>query len=73
MLLNKLLNNLPMSLDEPWDCIFTHAGIKVSVFIQKNIHYIYDHMHKLWTTVCSEINISFLHACFFKMLETISH
>ena len=36
--------------------------------MQKNIYYIYNYMHKLWKeTVCSEINISFLHASFFKI------
>ena len=71
MLLKQLLNNLPFSLDGPLTC-FTHGSIRVNVFIEKNIYYIYNYVHKLWKTVCSEINISFLRACFFKMLETIT-
>ena len=71
MLLKQLPNNLP--IDGPWNCIFAHATIKVNAFIQKNIYHIYNYVHKIWKTVCFEINISFLHACLFKMLETISH
>ena len=73
MLLKKLLNNLHTSLDGPWNCIFAHVSIKVNVFIQKNIYYIYNYVHKLWKTGCFEIIISFLHACFFKKLEMITH
>ena len=73
MLLKQLLNNLPISLDRPWNCIFTNVSVKVNVFIQNNTYYIYKYVRKLWKTVCFEINISYLHACFFKMLETITH
>ena len=46
MLLKQLLNNLSFSLDGPWNCIFTHVSIKVNVFIQKSIYYIYNYSHK---------------------------
>ena len=46
MLLKQLHNNLPFSYDGPWNC-FTHGSIKVNVFIQKNIYYIYNYVHKL--------------------------
>ena len=46
MLLKELLNNLPFSLGGPWDSIFTYVSIKVNVFIQKNIYYIYNYMDK---------------------------
>ena len=73
MLLKQLLKYLPISLDGPWNCIFANVSIKVNVFIRKNICYVYNYVQKLWKTVSSEINISFLCACFFKMLETITH
>ena len=73
MLLKQLLKCLPISLDGPWNCIFAHVSIKVNVFIRKNIYYVYNYVHKLWKTVSSDINISFLCACVFKMLETITH
>ena len=46
MLLKQSLNNPPISLDGPRNCIFTHASIKVNVFIQKNIYYIYSYVDK---------------------------
>ena len=73
MLLKQLLKYLPISLDGPWNCISVHVSTKVNVFIRKNIYYVYNYVHKLWKTVSSEINISFHCACFFKMLETITH
>ena len=73
MLLKQLLKYLPISLDGPWNCILANVSIKVNVFIRKNICYVYNYVQKLWKTVSSEINIYFLCACFFKMLETITH
>ena len=46
MLLKQLLNNLPICLEGLLNCICTHAGIKVNVFIQKNAYQIYDYMYK---------------------------
>ena len=71
MLLKQSLNNPPISLDGPRNCIFTHASIKVNVFMQKNIISIATWIN-LWKTVCFDINISFLHACFLKMLKMIT-
>ena len=46
MLLKQLLNNLPICLEGLLNCICTHVGIKVNVFIQKNAYQIYYYMHK---------------------------
>ena len=41
-----MLNNRAISLDGAWKCIFTHVSIKVNVFIQKDIYYIYNYAYK---------------------------
>ena len=46
MLLKQVLNNLPISLDGPWNYIFTNVSIKVNLFRQKNVYYIYNYVHK---------------------------
>ena len=58
MVLKQLLNNLRISLDGPCDCIVTHVSIKVIVYIQKNIYYIYNYVHKLCKNVCSNFCIN---------------
>ena len=55
MVVKQLLNNLRISLDGPCDCIFTHVIIKVIVFIQTNIYYIYNYVHKLCKNVRSNV------------------
>ena len=46
MLLKQLLNNLSICLEGFLNCICTHVGIKVNVFIQKNTYHIHNYVHK---------------------------
>ena len=49
-LLNLLLNNLPLSLEGPLNCICAHANIRENVFIQKNIDHIHNYVQKSFST-----------------------
>ena len=67
MLLKQSLNNPPISLDGPRNCIFTHASIKVNVFMQKNIISIATWIN-LWKTLF-RYKYFFPSCVFFKNVE----
>ena len=75
MLLNLSLNNPPISLEGPLNCICTYVIIKVNVlYLYKKIFII--SICYLWKTICSEINFPFLRKfclehclAFFNLLE----
>ena len=69
MLLKQSLNNPPISLDGPRNCIFTHASIKVNVFIQKNIYYIYSYVDKSMENCLFRYKYFFPSCVFFKNVE----
>ena len=65
MLLNLLINNIPISLEGLLNCICTHASIKVNVFIQKNIYPIYIYAQKSREKCLSPDKCPFLLTFFF--------
>ena len=66
MLLKQVLNNLPISLEGPWNYIFTNVSIKVNLFRQKNVYYIYNYVHKSMENFLFWNKYSFSSYVFFK-------